>query len=222
MKQFFKITFDDLQLAKSFFNNENHYSNFLYVISEYYQGNSVVARYKIVSRYVATYKQVMDRIIEAKKLGSKGGKKRVENQQVIKETLEGSVKGGSSNPSTQLLTTNNKLLTTNNEVLRKKEIDIVIDYFNSVCGTDFKKNTKATIEKVQARFNEKFTIEDFKSVIDFKNKQWKDDPKMKEYLRPETLFGSKFEAYLQASKTDIQAKKEYNPSRPQDTRKVFN
>ena len=45
-------------------------------------------------------------------------------------------------------------------------------------------------------FNEGFKLEDFKKVIDKMTMEWKDNNKMKVYLRPETLFGTKFESYL--------------------------
>ena len=38
--------------------------------------------------------------------------------------------------------------------------------------------------------------DDFKKVIDVKSLEWNKDPKMCKYLRPETLFGNKFEGYL--------------------------
>ena len=44
-----------------------------------------------------------------------------------------------------------------------------------------------------------FTLDDFKQVIDIKSIQWINDSKMKSYLRPETLFGTKFEGYLNES-----------------------
>lgn len=88
-----------------------------------------------------------------------------------------------------------------------EDINIIIDYLNKVCNTEYKKNSKKTIEKVNARLSEKFTVDDFKKVIDFKCKQWGSDSKMKEYLRPETLFGSKFESYLQTSKIELKSKK---------------
>ena len=49
---------------------------------------------------------------------------------------------------------------------------------------------------IKARINEGFTIDDFKKVIDIKTAEWKDDPKMSKYIRPETLFSNKFEGYL--------------------------
>ncbi|WP_307852138.1 conserved phage C-terminal domain-containing protein [Neobacillus rhizophilus] len=48
---------------------------------------------------------------------------------------------------------------------------------------------------MRARAREGFTLEDFKAVIYLKSAEWLEDPVMCKYLRPETLFGSKFEAY---------------------------
>ena len=39
-------------------------------------------------------------------------------------------------------------------------------------------------------------LEDFKLVIDIKAAEWLNDTEMNRYLRPDTLFGSKFEIYL--------------------------
>lgn len=81
-----------------------------------------------------------------------------------------------------------------------KEIETIIDTLNSVCGTKYRPTTKATQRYITARLKEGFTLDDFRHVICFKNDQWGTDPKMMEYLRPETLFGTKFESYLQAAK----------------------
>lgn len=80
----------------------------------------------------------------------------------------------------------------------------IIDYLNLRLGTHYKYTTKITNEKIEARFNEGFTIEDFKIVIDKKVDEWLDTEKAI-YLRPETLFGNKFESYLnqQGKKKEI-------------------
>lgn len=72
----------------------------------------------------------------------------------------------------------------------------VISYLNRKTGKQFKDSSKKTKELITARINEKFTEEDFFTVIDNKTSKWLRDPKMCEYLRPETLFGTKFESYL--------------------------
>lgn len=89
--------------------------------------------------------------------------------------------------------------------LRNKEIkkDIysrerveIVNYLNEICGTQYRPHTKKTKELIHARLSEGFTVEDFKTVIYRKAKQWIDNPKMCKFLRPETLFSNKFEGYL--------------------------
>lgn len=72
----------------------------------------------------------------------------------------------------------------------------VIDFLNTKTGSKYKHNTDSTQRYIKARINEGFTIDDFKTVISKKTDDWKSDPKMSPYLRPETLFGTKFEGYL--------------------------
>ena len=71
----------------------------------------------------------------------------------------------------------------------------IIEYLNSRVGTNYKHTTNKTRDLIKARFNEGFTLEDFKEVIDKKSMEWINTD-MKKYLRPETLFGTKFESYL--------------------------
>lgn len=72
----------------------------------------------------------------------------------------------------------------------------ILNYFNQQAGTSYRASSKATQRLINARTNEGFTVDDFKKVIDIKVANWKDDPKMSKYLRPATLFGTKFEGYL--------------------------
>lgn len=74
--------------------------------------------------------------------------------------------------------------------------DRVIKYLNAKAGTNYRATNKATQRLIKARFTEGMTTKDFKKVIDNKCDDWLKDPKMCEYLRPATLFGSKFESYL--------------------------
>ena len=73
---------------------------------------------------------------------------------------------------------------------------IIIDYLNEKLGTKYKSDSSLTQKYLDARFNEGYSIEDCKKVIDIKFNDWFNDDKMKKYLRPETLFSNKFENYL--------------------------
>ena len=75
----------------------------------------------------------------------------------------------------------------------------IIDYLNEKVGTHFKHKTKTTRGFIKARWNEDpdfSNIGAFRYVIDVKCGQWLNDPKMIGNLRPQTLFGTKFEGYL--------------------------
>ena len=72
----------------------------------------------------------------------------------------------------------------------------IIDYLNSKCSKRYKHTNRIAREKIRARWNDGFRLEDFKLVIDVKAYDWLNDTKMNKYLRPDTLFGSKFEIYL--------------------------
>jgi len=80
----------------------------------------------------------------------------------------------------------------------------IISYLNEKAGTAYKPTTAKTQSAIKARLAEGFTEEDFFTVIDKKCSEWLGDSKMEKYLRPETLFGTKFEGYLNAKvcKTD--------------------
>lgn len=74
----------------------------------------------------------------------------------------------------------------------------VIDHLNQRAGTHYKATTATTRKLIKARLREGFSVDEIKLVIDKKCAEWLNNPSMSEYLRPETLFGTKFEGYLNA------------------------
>lgn len=72
----------------------------------------------------------------------------------------------------------------------------IIDYLNLKAKTNFRATSEKTQRLIKARLNENYTIDDFKRVIDIKCYEWLNNKDMAKYLRPETLFGTKFESYL--------------------------
>ena len=75
----------------------------------------------------------------------------------------------------------------------------IISILNDELGTAFRSTAKSTRGLIHARWMEGYRIEDFRDVIAFKKFEWGGDQKMSQYLRPSTLFGTKFEGYLQAA-----------------------
>lgn len=72
----------------------------------------------------------------------------------------------------------------------------IIDYLNQKTNKHFRHNISKTKSAIKSRWKEGFRESDFKYVIDVKCSQWLNDSQMSKYLRPETLFGNKFESYL--------------------------
>ena len=85
----------------------------------------------------------------------------------------------------------------NSEKHDVKVITEIVDYLNEKAHTKYRSNSKTTIRHINARLKEGYTLSDFKQVIDNRCATWLGTD-MEQYLRPETLFGSKFENYLNA------------------------
>ena len=71
----------------------------------------------------------------------------------------------------------------------------ITEYLNNRACTNYRHTTNKTKDLIKARFNEGFTLDNFKEVIDKKCVEWMNTD-MEKYIRPETLFGTKFESYL--------------------------
>lgn len=132
-----------------------------------------------------------------------------QNEEVIKRILSANKSAG--NPTTVKRETrqpegdksainNNKDNNTNKNTKEKEDIYIpyseIIDYLNEKANTKYKDSTQKTRELIKHRWKEGFTLDDFKAVIDNKTKHWLGSSEYAQYLRPVTLFGTKFESYL--------------------------
>lgn len=88
----------------------------------------------------------------------------------------------------------------------------IIDYLNEKTGKNFKAASAETKRYINARLNDGYTLEDFKTVIDNKAGQWLNSGEMNKYLRPATLFSAKFESYLNENTVPVKV----NPERTID------
>ncbi|PTJ72051.1 replication protein [Staphylococcus hyicus] len=105
-------------------------------------------------------------------------------------------------------TTNNNILSPSSTAYPYRD---VIDYLNQQTKKNYKSTTKKNQTVIRARSDEGFNLDDFKKVIDNKVSEWK-GTEMEKYLRPETLFGTKFEGYLnqqQSNAVDEDWRKQY-------------
>ena len=111
----------------------------------------------------------------------------------------------------------------NNIYVPYKEI---ITYLNEKTGKKLRWDVKSNQKEIKARFNEGYTLDDFKTVIDKKYHEWGRKPTKEElqrgvndmriYLRPKTLFGSNFDVYLNQEQT------EKMPAKPPVSRNLNN
>ena len=83
------------------------------------------------------------------------------------------------------------------ESVREREgVREVLDYLNEKTNRNYNYKSEKNRSIIVARLNEGYIIDDFKRVVDTKCNDWLKDEKFNEFLRPETLFGNKFDGYL--------------------------
>lgn len=93
----------------------------------------------------------------------------------------------------------------------------IVAYLNEKIGTKYKASSAKTKTAIRARFEEGFTEEDFRIVIDKKCAEWI-GTEWEKFLRPETLFGTKFEGYLNAK---VAPKKQADTAKPHTSNDDF-
>lgn len=146
--------------------------------------------------------------------GSKGGRPKSEEKRTVLEETE--TKRTVTEESERVAKKANRIERNIKEVnIKEKEskerekpsgkpdlmpsVNEIVSYLNEKAGTKYRPYSRATAELIKGRLEERYTVDDFKKVIDNMTAQWKGDPKMEQYLRPETLFKrSHFESYLNA------------------------
>ena len=140
--------------------------------------------------------------------GNKGGRKPNSNQNQTKEEPKTNQNVTKTEPN------ENENVNENDNVNDKKDnvslpqvechpsypYEDIIDYLNQKAGTHYRYSSADTKKHIKARLNDGYTLDDFKAVINKKVSEWK-GTEMEKYLRPATLFGSKFESYLNQKET---------------------
>ena len=127
----------------------------------------------------------------------KANRKQTDDQQMTTNKNEKNVKNEK----------NDKNDKKNRYIVDSTTIEQIIFYLNTEAKKNYKVNTPLTRRLINARLKEGYSLEDFKKVIDIKVREWlgkftKDGKDMGDWLRPQTLFGTKFESYLNQSDFD--------------------
>jgi len=158
-KSFVKITEQDIEIAREFFEDENLLKDWIYNVCMYYIGEPQIHNDRLEEKYFNTYKKTMDFIIQAKNAGKKGSENKKnkglnnsesgENKQTLEVPLQEPLKG-TLNTLEDTLETNNKLLNINNKELiinnklKKEKKGIVIpsisefmDYYKNQLSSKF-------------------------------------------------------------------------------------
>lgn len=120
-----------------------------------------------------------------------GGDKNVRDNNIIYNNIYKDILSSTDNESVDKSVDNSP-----KEDIKSLIISEIITYLNEKCSTSYKTSSEKTKKCINARLNEGYSLADFKKVIDTKAAEWLNNPEMSKYLRPETLFGSKFEGYL--------------------------
>ena len=180
------------------------YSNFNTNITGYTVGQLVASSDKVLGLTTQKVRTILKNLekkgyIEFLTSGSKG------KESTLKITIKQQLFNNNvTNKSEQLqqVEGDNQQQSNNNvpTLSKKKEKDnniysLVIDYLNKKANTNYRASAKNTQSFINARLKEGYTVEDFKKVIDSKSKEWLNTD-FEKYLRPATLFGTKFENYL--------------------------
>ena len=79
----------------------------------------------------------------------------------------------------------------------------IIDYLNQRTGSKYRHTAAGHKSLIKARWNENYTLEQFKQVIDNKCADWLNDSYWSNYLQPSTLFGNKFDQYLNQQSKNV-------------------
>lgn len=134
-------------------------------------------------RYIKIFPEGLEKIFGRTE---KGENKIGQNGQTANAKLDNAACASINN-----IENNNKLT-----IHYSREIHEIVDYLNEKLNCRMRYDTKLTVKCITARLNEGFTVDDFKTVIDNKYNDWYGTEYARFLSKPDTLFGSKFESYL--------------------------
>lgn len=142
--------------------------------------------------------KVSSAISKLKKLGYVRVKSFDGRKRILESCLTVSVRQANKKEKSAQQNLEERVLVETSSESTKEDIPFsaIIDHLNEKAGTRYRASTPKTQAHIRARWNEGYRLDDFIRVIDVKCAEWLNDTKMRKYLCPDTLFGTKFEKYL--------------------------
>ena len=141
----------------------------------------------------------MDRIRESKRLAQARWRAKkaaaIESRKNVESTVD-----ASTVDSTRISVDDAEEEKEEEEERRNNIYTLVVQHLNEKAGTKYRASGAKTQKVIHARVTEGFTLDDFIAVIDKKTVEWM-GTEWEKFLRPETLFGPKFESYLNQNAT---------------------
>lgn len=178
-----------------------------YVYVKSFDGRVRVLKSRLTKNVRQTYRKCKADLQNLKEINIDNN---IDNKDNIYINCEHSTTSGVENDTTRDCENDTTINKNNNkkEDKNNNNYKYIVDFLNGKAGTNYKHTTGKTQSLIKARINEGFTLDDFKQVITNKCNAWLHTD-WEKYLRPETLFGTKFESYLNEKEKGIA--KEDNP-----------
>ena len=159
-----------------------------------------------IDRNAEKYREICEKNRENGRLGG-----RPSNRTEPNGFTENRPQPNKANNDNDTNTNNNNKSETDNESAQADVWSLslsVLSYLNQVAGTNYKTDKAEYVKLISELHHKGYTEAQMRSVIDKKAADWLGDAKFEQYLRPSTLFGPKFEQYLNQPDTDGKKKRE--------------
>lgn len=88
-----------------------------------------------------------------------------------------------------------------------------ISKFTEITGRRYDIPSPEVMISLHKIFQAQYSITEIETMIRYKFEEWKNDPRMSNYIRPKTLFGQQFESYVAAAKAAKEVKRDDKSAR---------
>ena len=161
---------------------------------------------------IQTSKGFDEKVIDPLTKNAKGFDEKVKyNNTRVNNTRVNNIE--SSNPDTTQKNLQSDKFNIVSQAKREPDIEKILSHLNKKTGSNYQTRNQTVKKLIEKHFKSGYEVEDFLTVIEKKCLEWGKDEKMKKYIRPVTLFGNKFEQYLEEPWADGRINEKYDPEK---------